>query len=139
METISPTGKPSSAVRMAGARSSFNFLRPNLSASLCQPSTAPGTVTEKIPVVGMERSPLPFNSSMFIPRGAQPLAFRPYNLPVFASYTMAKRSPPIPLDIGAMTPIMAFTAMAASTAFPPRSRISTPACAASGDSAATMP
>src|SRR5215471_7065858 len=52
---------------------------------------------------------------------------------------MAKRSPPIPFIIGETTPIIAFVAIAASTAFPPRSRIRAPACAASGDSAATIP
>ena len=45
----------------------------------------------------------------------------------------------MPLDIGATTPITAFVAMAASTAFPPRSSMRAPACAASGDSAATIP
>src|SRR5260370_21022364 len=52
---------------------------------------------------------------------------------------MANRSPPMPLDIGATRPIIALAATAASTAFPPRSSMCTPACAASGDSAATMP
>src|SRR5271168_1929668 len=52
---------------------------------------------------------------------------------------MAKRSPPMPFIMGATTPIMALVAMAASTALPPCSRTCTPACAASGDSAATMP
>ena len=45
----------------------------------------------------------------------------------------------MPSDIGATIPIIAFAAIAASTAFPPCSSISTPACAASGDSAATIP
>src|SRR5215470_2509499 len=52
---------------------------------------------------------------------------------------MAKRSPPIPFIIGSTTPIIAFVAMAASTALPPLSRIRTPASEASGDSEATMP
>src|SRR5438034_9522089 len=68
-----------------------------------------------------------------------PLAFSPYSLLAFASYTRANKSPPIPFIIGSTTPIMAFVAMAASTAFPPCSRMRTPACAASGDSAATIP
>ncbi len=45
----------------------------------------------------------------------------------------------MPFIIGSTTPIIAFVAIAASTAFPPLSRIRTPACAASGDSAATIP
>src|SRR5215471_11383386 len=52
---------------------------------------------------------------------------------------MAKRSPPIPFIMGSTTPIIAFVAMAASTALPPLSRIRTPASEASGDSEATMP
>src|ERR1700687_2976730 len=45
----------------------------------------------------------------------------------------------MPFIIGSTTPIIAFVAIAASTAFPPRSSMRTPACAASGDSAATIP
>jgi hypothetical protein len=45
----------------------------------------------------------------------------------------------MPFIIGDTTPIMAFVAMAASTAFPPCERILAPACAAKGDSAATIP
>ena len=39
----------------------------------------------------------------------------------------------MPFIIGSTTPIIAFVAIAASTAFPPRSNILAPACAASGD------
>jgi len=52
---------------------------------------------------------------------------------------MMKRSPPIPFIEGSIRPIVAFAAMAASMAFPPRSRISTPARAANGWLAATIP
>ncbi len=45
----------------------------------------------------------------------------------------------MPFIIGATTPIIALVAIAASTALPPDSRIRTPACAARGDSAATIP
>src|SRR5262245_10742927 len=45
----------------------------------------------------------------------------------------------MPFIIGSTTPIIAFVAIAASTAFPPLSRIRTPACEASGDSDATIP
>jgi hypothetical protein len=43
------------------------------------------------------------------------------------------------LPVGSINPIVAFAAMAASTALPPRSRICTPARAASGWLAATIP
>src|SRR5262245_21588782 len=52
---------------------------------------------------------------------------------------MAKRSPPTPFIAGSMSPIAALVAMAASTALPPCSRICTPARAASGWLAATIP
>src|SRR5271170_1161969 len=52
---------------------------------------------------------------------------------------MAKRSPPMPFIMGSTTPIMALAVMAASTALPPFSRTRTPAWAARGDSAATIP
>src|SRR5712691_3523714 len=45
----------------------------------------------------------------------------------------------MPSDIGATRPIMALAATAASAPVPPRSSTATPACAASGDSAATIP
>src|SRR5271156_2346209 len=45
----------------------------------------------------------------------------------------------MPFIIGATTPITAFVAIAASTAFPPEPRIAAPAWAANGLSAATMP
>src|SRR6185295_8658599 len=50
-----------------------------------------------------------------------------------------KRSPPMPLPVGSISPIVALAAIAASIALPPRSRIWTPARAASGWLAATMP
>src|ERR1700730_7407569 len=52
---------------------------------------------------------------------------------------IANRSPPIPLLAGSMRPSTAFVAMAASIAFPPRSRICMPDIAAIGCVAATMP
>src|SRR5438046_10286996 len=52
---------------------------------------------------------------------------------------MAKRSPPTPFIAGSIRPIAALAAIAASTALPPRSRICTPARAASGWLAATIP
>ena len=52
---------------------------------------------------------------------------------------MAKASPPMPLLLGSMTVRHAAVAMAASMAFPPFFRISSPACAASGCVVHTMP
>src|SRR5678810_957126 len=45
---------------------------------------------------------------------------------------MAKRSPPIPFEVGSIRPCVELAAIAASTAFPPLSRICTAAWAASG-------
>src|SRR5277367_6029558 len=83
--------------------------------------------------------PFAFRNSIDNFAGAHPLAFNPYSFPVFASYTITNKSPPIPFIIGSTTPIIAFVAIAASTAFPPLSKIRTPACEASGDSEATIP
>ncbi len=58
--------------------------------------------------------------------GAGPEAFRPVNFPVFASQYMTKRSPPMPVIIGSVTPRTVFEAMAASTADPPRASICAP-------------
>ena len=52
---------------------------------------------------------------------------------------MAKRSPPTPSFIGAIRPIIALVATAASIALPPFSRIDTPTCDASTASLATTP
>ncbi len=71
--------------------------------------------------------------------GARPEALSPYSLPDFASHTMANRSPPMPQDMGSRKPRAAFTAMAASTAEPPRFSTSTPIWTARGWAAATMP
>src|SRR5208282_662709 len=101
--------------------------------------TAPGTVIVFAPACGISRNPCLCSASIVSPFGAHPLAFSPYSLFAFASYTIANRSPPMPFIIGDTTPIIALVAIAASTALPPDSRIRTPACAASGDSAATIP
>ncbi len=52
--------------------------------------------------------------------------------------TIAKQSPPIPVDIGSVTQSTAAAASAASAAFPPRSSIRSPACVASGWLVATI-
>jgi len=75
--THSVTGKPFSAMRIAGSSTSGIFFRPKRSSSFCQPSTAPGTVTESMPCSGISRSPFAFRCSIVNPAGAQPLAFSP--------------------------------------------------------------
>src|SRR6266704_90133 len=52
---------------------------------------------------------------------------------------MANRSPPIPFDTGSINPSAAFAASAASTALPPRFRMSIPTCVASGTLVQTIP
>src|SRR5262245_12467419 len=92
-----------------------------------------------MPLRGISWTPRDVSSAGVSARGDQPDAFSPCSVPVFASYTIANRSPPMPFDCGSTTPSTALVAIAASTAFPPRSSTRTPACAASGSLAATMP
>src|SRR6516225_755177 len=124
---------------MAGVNSSFHCMRPKRWWSLFQPSTAPGTVTVSMPLAGIFVMPLLFRYSIVSPLGAQPLAFSPYSLPVFASQTIANRSPPTPFMLGSITPSTALAAMAALAAEPPCERISAPACEACTWLVATMP
>jgi hypothetical protein len=136
---ISGTASPSRAARMVGASRSAMGRRPNFSCSANQPSAAPGTVQDS----GVRSLMVPSASGLTLSavsaRGARPEAFRPYSFWVFASHTIAKRSPPIPHDIGSSRPRAALTAMAASAALPPFFRTSTPICTARGCAAATMP
>src|ERR1051326_7188614 len=52
---------------------------------------------------------------------------------------MAKRSPPTPFETGSIKPRVAFAAIAASTAEPPRFKMSSPTCVASGTLVQTIP
>src|ERR1700730_18575420 len=52
---------------------------------------------------------------------------------------MAKRSPPTPFETGSINPSVAFTAVAASTALPPRFKMSIPTCVAAGTLVQTIP
>src|SRR3984893_7410804 len=52
---------------------------------------------------------------------------------------MAKRSPPTPFETGSIHPSVAFAAIAASTASPPRFRMSIPTCVAAGTLVQTIP
>ena len=87
------------------------------------------TVTDRGPV----SDTVPSGSAL---RGAGPAASSPCSrLP---SQTCAKRSPPMPVDIGSVTQRTAAAARAASTALPPRSSARRPARVASGWLVATM-
>jgi hypothetical protein len=136
---ISETGKPFSACVIAAERIVSNGTRPNLPCSADQPATAPGTVTEWMPVCGIDVMPRDVRNSIVAPAGDHPLAFSPCTVPVDMSWTMANRSPPTPFIIGATTPMTALAAITASTACPPRASTTAPAWAASGFSAATTP
>jgi hypothetical protein len=106
---------------------------PHLSCRARQPETAPGTVTGSQPLSGIRPSG---SFSGVRARGLLPEAFRPWSSP---SQTMAKRSPPMPLEVGSTTVRQAAMAMAASTALPPFKSISIPAKAARGWLVATAP
>src|SRR5262252_7763577 len=112
--------------------------RPNLAWSASHPATAPGTVTVWIPSTGISEKPRALNPPDVSPVAAQPPAFKPWIAP-FDSAIITNRSPPMPFISGSTTPMTALAAMAASTAWPPRSSIWAPAWAASGWLAATMP
>src|SRR4051794_22789224 len=112
---------------------------PSFERSASQPATAPGTVTVWMPLCGIALSPCDLSSAGVSPAGAQPQAFNPCSAPVRPSDTIANKSPPIPLDCGSTSPMTALVAIAASMALPPRSSTCTPARAASGWLAATIP
>src|SRR5436190_7273479 len=124
---------------MIGASICSKVRVPNLRRSSSQPSTQPGTDRLSGPWRGMLRSFLAANNSRVALYGDRPLAFRPYSFFVFASQTMAYRSPPMPHDVGSISPRAALVAMAASMALPPFLRTSRPTCAASGWLVATIP
>ena len=92
-----------------------------------------------MPLFGISLIPRPAKYSGVSPRGAGPEEFSPVSFPVFASQTIANRSPPIPSIIGSVTANTAFAAIAASTADPPRARIRTPSSEASAWQVATIP
>ena len=112
---------------------------PNRRRSWSQPSTQPGTDQLRGPWTGIFVSPLARKSSIVAAAGARPLALRPKSFFVFASQTMANRSPPIPHDIGSTTPSTALAAIAASTALPPCWRTRIAAAVASGWLVAAIP
>ena len=79
------TGNPFSAYQIADERSSENGFVPKRERSASQPATAPGTVTEKMPLLGIRVRPRSARSCGVRPVGAQPEALSPCSFPVFAS------------------------------------------------------
>ena len=118
---------------MAASNSSPKGSAPKRCDSATQALTAPGTVTLSQPVTGIVvwRA----KRSAVHPAGERPEAFRPVSRS--PSQTMAKASLPTPLLHGSTTVNVMAVATAASTALPPRRRMSTPAAAASGWEVAT--
>src|SRR6187399_1348816 len=139
----SVTGNPFRAYAIAGASTSLMGNLPNFAWSSNQASTAPGTDTGSGPVGGMvaEFSFLSSARRALSERdfGERPLPLRPRSFWVFASQTMANKSPPTPLLIGSMSPRAALAAIAASTAVPPRLSTSSATWLASGWLVAAMP
>jgi len=100
---------------------------------------APGTVAEFTPLFGTPLPPSFVKNSGVQPDGAQPPEFKAYSFLSLATYTSAKRSPPIPVSFCDVTSRTAPVATAASIALPPWRSTSRPASAASGSLVATMP
>ena len=121
---------------MAAESVSASVNRPKRPFSAAQAAGMPGTVTGYQPREGIS----PYFSrrkAASASAGAGPEELRPYICP--PCQTMAKASPPRPLLVGSMTVRQAAAASTASTALPPRRRASSPAWAASGWEAHTIP
>src|SRR4051812_32444793 len=90
-----PRANPPRAQSIAGARHVSSPSRPKRSLSARQPATAPGTVTDRGPAcsTGAPRPAL---------AGAGPAASRALTSPL--RQTIANASPPMPVDIGSVTP-----------------------------------
>src|SRR5690606_20171549 len=96
--------------------------------------TAPGTVTPAQPcgAIGLPAG----YADASVPAADRPEALSALSWP--SDQTNAKASEPRPLLVGSTTVRVAAVAIAASTALPPRRRISSPACAANGWLVATQ-
>src|SRR5882762_5730884 len=132
-------GKPSLAYSIVEPRMSVKGSLPNFLCNSSQPETQPGTDHDNGPYKGISFSLCALKYSRVALYGERPLALRPYSFLVLLSQTMANRSPPMPHDIGSMSPRAASAAMAASTAVPPLRKTSSPICVASAWLVATMP
>ena len=133
------TGKPSSAMRMAGASTSASVMVPCSSRRALHPASAPGAVTERGPVPGADVAPSSSSASRSTPEPARPEASRPTRRSSSADQRMANMSPPMPVMWGSVTLRTAAAATAASTALPPASRTERAAPVARGWLVAATP
>src|SRR5438445_11772353 len=134
---------------MAGSKRRDHGSFPRRRCASSYAATAPGTVTDSGPSTFASFLPAghpympdrvpPPKSSNISGRDASGARVDPSNeLDLPSRQTTRPAIPPSPLPIGDVTPSAKAVARAASSAFPPSRRISTPASAASG-SAVTMP
>src|SRR5262245_54278325 len=79
-----------------------------------------------MPVIGMVVIFFAAKCSRFRAFGARPLELRASSFLVLDQYTIANASPPTPVMLGSVTFNIAAMAIAASTALPPRLRMSMP-------------
>ena len=107
---------------MAGSKRSSNGSSPNFFDNAIHVLTAPGTVTESHPCVGMLG---PSKRSGFQAAGDFPEPLIPVKS--FPSQTIANASLPTPFIAGSTTVSVIAVAIAASTALPPRLSMSIPA------------
>src|SRR6185369_5248020 len=119
---------------MPASKRSSNGSFPYRFESAIHADTAPGTVTESHPRLGMIF--LPAKRSGVQSAGERPDALRPTRR--WPSQRIAKTSEPMPLDVGSTTVSVMAAARPASTALPPFASMASPACAASGCDVATM-
>ena len=101
---------------------------PNFFESSTQAETAPGTETLSHPRAGIVLYRLKYSGVHAA--GERPEAFRPCSF--LPSQMTAKRSLPMPFEIGSTTVSVIAAASAASTALPPASSMRRPAWAARG-------
>src|SRR5215210_5404880 len=126
---------------MAGANTSASDIVPNFSSASSHVATVPGTPTERpLYRASLNGSGTPFsrNDAGCMAAGAVSRPSMVVTPPPAVRRTM-KPPPPIPHEKGSVTPSTAAEATAASTALPPRRRMSIPACVASFSTEAAAP
>ena len=100
---------------------------------------APGRVTASAEPSPIRVAPSRRTLSAENPAGARPEALSPITSPPGPVETSANMSPPIPVICGSQMPARTAAAIAASTALPPASSISTATLLVSGWDVAAMP
>ena len=137
----SGSAKPFSAKAMAGATTSRRDSVPWRSSTASRPSTVPGTPTARCEAVERPSITLP-SSSWYMSRCALAGAFSRWSFaitrPSASRNTMKPPPPRLPAE-GCVTASAKPVATAASTALPPRLRMSMPTWEASGEREATTP